>query len=170
MATLPVEVGDTETVVRAIKSPFHFKNSKSKTSLSKVAFQPRRGKREVSVIRQLMGDDFCKDQAVAIAASDPNSTYEGLAPALVRAIRAANADVVDARDDFCGHAHLISPEERPRDDGDPPDPEVIESLDEFYKAMIALFVWYADPSPTALGWSGPQLRISGSTQNSASAE
>lgn len=162
MAQLPVEVRDTETVVRVIKSPYHFRNHKTKTRLSKAAFQPRKGKREISVIRQILGDDFCKDKSVAIASKDPNSEYEGLAPALVRAIRAANGDVIDAREDYCGHAHLISPEERPRDDGDPPDPQVMEKLDEFYNAMIELFAWYADPSPESPGWTGPPLRIHGS--------
>jgi hypothetical protein len=57
---LPKEIANDETIVRAILTPWHYKNGKIK----KQALKPQTGKSDLSVMRQRMGDDFCKDKAV----------------------------------------------------------------------------------------------------------
>src|SRR5262245_20993778 len=55
---IPVEIDDAETIVRAIVAPSHYKKGKVATA----AFRPPIGKSAISVMRQLMGDDFCKNK------------------------------------------------------------------------------------------------------------
>ena len=84
-SALPVPIDAGETIVRAVKTPAHYKNGKVATAV----FRPRAQESSVSVMRQLMGDDFCKTKGVEIG----GGTYVGLltikAAAVSRAIAAA---------------------------------------------------------------------------------
>jgi len=99
---LPIEISNSEDIVRGIKTPHHVKKT---GGLRAAAFRPPKGENRVSVIRLLMGENFCRDKAKEICGSD----YIGRATLNVGAIRQKNreVDVVDYRADFLGHAHMV---------------------------------------------------------------
>src|SRR5262245_12619151 len=71
---LPIAIDDAETIVRAIMAPSHYKKGKVATA----AFRPPIGKSAISVMRQLMGDNFCKNKGADIAKSPltrPSSVF-----------------------------------------------------------------------------------------------
>ena len=94
MCNLPIEIADSEKVVRAIMSPYHFNNN---GHLRPAAFRSEPGTDNVSVIRQTyMGSDFCKAKAKEIAAASPGKTYMGLAVLIASQIRDVGAKVIDS--------------------------------------------------------------------------
>jgi len=93
---LPPEVAEDEKLVRAIKVPYHYDARKGR--LKPAAFRPPRGTSLVSVIRLLMGADFCKNKSVEIAGPE----YLGLGVMVSAEARAAGAAVDDAAEDFVG--------------------------------------------------------------------
>lgn len=109
-----------------------------------------------------MGDDFCKDKAVALisastAAKPP--VYVGLASGRASDIRAIGAEVVDDPVDFIGHAHIVSPVPHlAQVQGAVIAAEDLERQDRYYDALLEHFVYYPDPSPVVAGWAGPPLR------------
>ena len=70
----PIAIDDSETIVRAIVAPAHHNKGKIATAV----FRPRRGETSLSVMRQLMGDDFCKAKGVEIGEASPSQHYVGL--------------------------------------------------------------------------------------------
>ena len=65
MCEIPIDIDDTEVIVRAIFEPYHVKKGKLKLQ----AFKSPAGKDEVSVIRHTyMGTAFCKCKAKEIEA------------------------------------------------------------------------------------------------------
>lgn len=106
MHCLPIEIESDEKVVRAIGS-HHLKRD---GSLKYQAFMPPSDDTTVSVIRQLMGNDFCKDKAVCIL----DNRYRGLAVVPAGTVRALGLDVLDDRVEYYGHANI--------DYGSPPPP------------------------------------------------
>jgi hypothetical protein len=159
--SLPTEVDDSETIVRVIKSPFH--TTGSKKALRKQAFHPPRGGKEVSVIRQMMTDDFCKNKAVEIIEEErarggsPQPAYQGLAAGSVGFVRGLDATVDDYPTDFIGHAHVSLPEAAETEE--PPSPQVLAALDQYYTQMVEHFCFYKDPAPDVQNWSGPSLFV-----------
>src|SRR5437899_8335550 len=93
-AELPIAIEDGETIVRAIVSPAHYRNGK----LATAAFRPPPGKSALSVMRQLMGDDFCKAKGVEIGNGSPGQKYVGLLAIKAASIREAGSSVTDSRD------------------------------------------------------------------------
>ena len=91
---LPVEIQDSETIVRATKTPHHV--NKNQTRLRPSAFRPPPGETTISVMRQLMGDDFCKNKGVEICGEE----YIGLATITAIEIRCRGSLVLDHRVDF----------------------------------------------------------------------
>ncbi|RUR01416.1 hypothetical protein ELQ94_07925 [Labedella endophytica] len=152
MAPLDPKVDDSETLVRVIKSPFHLKGKK----LKKQAFQPPRTKQDLSVIRQVMGDDFCKNKGVELLAQATNAKYQGLATGLTMDVRRLSAKVIDYPQDFMGHAHIVSFAAHSPDE--PHSPEVMEKLDNYYAKMVEHFLYHPDPKPEVAGWYGPSLK------------
>lgn len=148
---LSAEIADGESIVRAVKSPFHLK---SKTKLKRQAFHPPSGKNVISVMRQLMGDDFCKDKGV-IVAQGPNAKYVGLAAGRADLIRAAGVELVDFPADFPGHAHIEYPFFR--EPGEATNSRDAEKQNEIYDKLLSVMVYYPDPAPESPGWSGPPL-------------
>src|SRR3990172_11119887 len=105
MCNLPVEIADSEKIVRAIMYPSHV--DKSKGTLNSRAFRPRPCTDQISVIRQThMGTDFCRSKGKEIAIKATHSTYVGLAVLTANQIRGVGAEVSDSRQEFCGHAHV----------------------------------------------------------------
>lgn len=105
MRCFPIDVEPDEKIVRAIGDQ-HLKNGRLKYQ----AFMPPSNNTNISVIRQLMGDDFCKDKAVSIL----KHRYRGLAVMITKDATALGLKVVDDRNDFYGHALI--------DYGSPPPP------------------------------------------------
>src|SRR5258708_28691949 len=102
-ADLPVEIADSETIARAIISPHHVRGNGQPRA---AAFRPKAGESAISVIRQMMGDDFCKDKGVEIGALSKNGAYVGLLVLLSASIRAHSSEVRDSRNQYFGHADL----------------------------------------------------------------
>ncbi len=96
---LPVLVEDAENIVRAVKTPYHIKKGK----LLGNAFRPPKGVRAVSVIRELMGLDFCELKGREIC----GDSFIGMAIVNVGGLRGlGDIDVTDERAEFLGHAHI----------------------------------------------------------------
>lgn len=150
---LPIEIGDEEFLVRVIKSPYHV--NRSGTALKKSAFFPPAGSRELSVIRQEMGDDFCKDKGVEIVSHEDTAAYVGLAAGRCGLVRGPSCEVVDYRKDFLGHAHLVFEAARARDEPLPAD--VTARLNNVFDALVTIFNFHIDKAPTTSGWPGPPL-------------
>lgn len=146
---MPPEVAEDEKLVRAIKVPYHYDVRKGR--LKPAAFRPPRGTSLVSVIRLLMGADFCKNKSVEIAGSE----YLGLGVLVAAEARAAGAAVDDAVEDFIGHAHIdvgivLLPDE-------PLSPQINERLQSRLLALCRCTRFELDPAPQSPGWSGPEL-------------
>jgi hypothetical protein len=152
---LPVAIDDAETIVRAIVAPSHYRNGKVATA----AFRPPVGRSAISVMRQLMGDNFCKDKAVEIAKASPRQTYVGLLTITAASIREKGSYVIDSRDEWLGHAHL--------DHGFPSAPanepgsaEEFERMTARCQALRDASLFHVDEIPEVPGWGGPALKIS----------
>lgn len=135
--------------MRAIKVPSHFDTKKQR--LKPAAFRPAPGTSAVSVIRHVMGSDFCKDKSVEIAGSQ----YIGLGCLVAAAARAAGSSVVDAQEDFIGHAHIDHGVLIPNDE---PLPAVAnERLISRLRMIVAATTFHEDPAPDRPGWAGAQI-------------
>jgi len=153
-AELPIAIDDDETIVRAILTPWHINK---KGDVKWQALKPQAEKSDLSVMRQRMGDGFCKDKAVDIGNGVPKNEYHGLLTVRADSIRKHNAQVTDSRDQFLGHADLdyqiVVPANDPPLEGD------YKTLVDRIRSLLALTVFHRDPAPNAAGWSGPALRL-----------
>lgn len=153
-AYLTHEVDSAETVVRAIKSPFHVKKG---TQLRRAAFMPPRGRRDLSVIRLRAGAGHCKDMGKR-AVSGPDAQYRGLASGGVGYLLSIGAGVDCDQIPFVGHANIILPEVfLSSATEEPPPPEDLEERDNVLKLLLNHFRYFPDPDPEGQGWSGPPL-------------
>lgn len=119
-----------------------------------------------------MGDDFCKDQGKKVVEGDAVSSepehqaapsaapaspsFAGLLSVPSGHIRGCGSAVADAREDFCGHAHIDHAVKMPPR-GVPVPPELLDVLRERCKRIIKGGVYYSDPTPDQPGWRGPPL-------------
>jgi hypothetical protein len=152
VTTLSSTVADSETIVRALKTPAHFDLKKGK--LKAAAFRPPVGKSVISVMRQLIGDDLCKDHSVHICGVH----YLGLAALTAVTIRQTDSQVFDAPEDFYGHAHIDHGFPSP----DPHEPALAvenERATLRYRFLAAASKYQVDPTPASKGWSGDSLKI-----------
>jgi hypothetical protein len=149
---LPEDIHDTETIVRAVKTPHHV--NKSQTRIRPAAFRPQVGQSVLSVMRQTMGDDFCKDKGVAICGHD----YVGLATITAIEIRRRSSRVFDYRLDFLGHAH-IDHELPPIQRGEPPPSDLLAIYDERCESLAKGAVFHKDPAPGVPSWAGEPLKL-----------
>lgn len=150
MCLLPLEVSDDERLVRAIGTPQHYDAKKGK--LKPAAFRPKEDVCAISVIRQIMGDNFCKDKGVEIV----GMSYLGLAVISSERVREIGSSVYDHRVDFCGHAHIDHGVPAPPKN-DPLSSEVNATMYLRWKALSDACIFHVDEKPSALGWSGPPL-------------
>jgi hypothetical protein len=143
------EIEDSEKLVRTIKTPWHL----NKRGVPRPAsLRPGPEVSAVSVIRHLMGDDFCKDQSVRIA----GPSYIGLLVLSSGGVRATGTTAYDHRADFCGHAHIDHGMTMPAR-GVPLPPEVEERLQERCEAILKCGSYHLDPLPQEPGWKGHAL-------------
>lgn len=148
ICVLPIVVANEETLVRVIKDPMHL-NKKNKSVLEKAAFRSKSGRDDVSVMRfTYMGIDACHAKALEMFVNSETVSYAGLAALKAHHVRAADSNVVDSRELFCGHADIVhgfvlQPNE-------PLSPERSMRLDEITRA--AEFHRISDPKSEH--WSG----------------
>lgn len=154
---LPIDIHASETIVRATKTPHHV--NANKTRLRPAAFRPKVGSAVVSVMRQPMGDDFCKDKAVHIC----GAAYLGLSVITASEIRSAGALITDDRDEWLGHAH-IDHQLPPVQKDEPLPAEQKQRLDDRCKALADACVLHTDPAPSVPGWSGSPLQLASPLQ------
>lgn len=148
---LPPHIADEEKIVRAVKTPHHVKNGKLKPA----AYRPTVGETELSCMRQLIGDDVCKNKAVEICGGSENG-YVGLSAVEARAVRAVGSEVIDKPEDFPGHAHMVHPFPAPSANN-PAQAKENEAAVMHYRAIANAAMFYEDPNPDALGWLGPPM-------------
>jgi hypothetical protein len=105
-------------------------------------------------MRQLIGDQRCRKNALAIAGNN----YKGLAVGTLEQTMLSGArEVVDSPEgNFPGHADVISIAPNPLDE-DPHPPEVMKQLVDYYDAMVKHFTYFEDPDRKADRWTGPSL-------------
>jgi hypothetical protein len=145
---MPDVIPNDEILVRGVKKDWLNKRGE----LQYGAFRPSAGKTLVSVIRGIMGNDFCKDKSKEIH----GEKYIGLSVLSAGEVRSFDINVDDAPDDFEGHAHIdhINP---PLPNHEALAPEVNAVLNERCKAMAKAARFHVDPAPEAGGWKGPVL-------------
>jgi len=155
MCDLPAEIAPSEKIVRAVIFPYHF--DKKKQKYTHRAFRPAPGTDRLSVIRQThMGSDFCKAKGREIAAGGgENKRYTGLAVLTAEQIRSVGIGLEDAREDYCGHAHIRFGIVVERNE--PPDSTTNKRLTELTQSVFKLAVYREDPAPDATMWTGPEL-------------
>lgn len=122
---VPIPIAGEERIVRAIMVPAHLDK---KGRLKRAAFRPAPDTDMVSVMRaDYLTETECKVHAKH--AANPNAKYIGFAKIVANDIRECGSEVVDAREDFLGHAHVChgipSP---PR--GEPLAPEILKALED----------------------------------------
>lgn len=140
-------VKDDELIIRSLR-----KGWVKKGKLQYGAFRPPAEVTMVSVLSGLMGDDFCKSKSKDICQED----YVGMASLLASEIRALEADVVDAPEDFEGHLHIdhIDPA---IPSGNPLAPVLNKALNDRCKALATRARLNLDLDPDHPKWTGPAL-------------
>jgi hypothetical protein len=153
MNDIPLLVANVERVVRGICTPFHVSSS---GKLKPEAFEAPADSDAVSVIRHdYVGVDFCKLHAQKLSRPDQSKKYSGLAVIRAGAVRACEADVVDSRSVFLGHADIKHGHKRSA--LDPPAPEIVKMLKDRCKALAKVAVFFSDPDPDGSKWTGLPL-------------
>lgn len=148
---LPLEISNDERIGRAIKVPAHYDNRKRR--LKTAAFRPAPETNLVSVMR---GTYLSVDQCKALAkAASKQAEYLGLAQIGSGEVRECGPELVDARDEFWGHAHIVHEVTPPR--GEPLPPEVQARFDATLRCLRDKATFYPDPDPAAENWSGEAL-------------
>ncbi len=100
-----------------------------------------------------LGSDACKARALAVKPRMADIVYKGFAVLVVRDVRDTGSEVIDSREEFCGHAHIahglpLIPE------GDPLHAEAKVRLDERLRQLKDRSRTLIDPDPTREDWSG----------------
>lgn len=141
-------IADEEEIVRSVN-----RHWVKKGKLQYSAFRPSTGKTLISVIAASEGADYCKNKSVEIHKQD----YLGLAVLQAGEVRALGALVVDAPDDFRGHAHIdhVNPPVPPSPD--PLDPAPNREINDRCKALARQARYFEDSDSTSQLWPGPTL-------------
>jgi hypothetical protein len=106
MQPWPIDIDDSEEIVRGIFSPYHINKN---GTLKLQAFQPSHGTDEVSVMRlNWMGLDLCKRKAKEMERlnAKPPKTLITLACLSTEKVRKGGLEVLDSRKHFDGHADI----------------------------------------------------------------
>lgn len=151
---IPVEIADGECIIRAICSPYHYKNA---TLLPK-AFDPPYERDDVSVMRgEYLSPHTCKEKGKALRNPAVKKEYVGLVVLRAQSIREAGAEVVDSRHIYCGHADILHGERFKFPREEPADSPLRYELRERNKALVEASIVHLDPDPTGVGWNGAPL-------------
>jgi hypothetical protein len=153
--SLPFEISDSETIVRVVKHGYH---TNQNGKLTWHVFKPKAGENEVSVIRQLLGNDNCKSAGVRICSNENPSKYIGFAAILAKSIRDAGSEVVDSRDEFLGHAdlrHNIAPLQ----DDEPSDGDATRKIRDRCKKLFESTKFTKDTEVDNPKWVASDLKL-----------
>ena len=140
---LTPHIDNEECLVRIIKIPSHWDRKRKR--LKTAAFKPKPGRSAISVIRQRMGDDFCKSKAM----SAPQ--YFGLGVLRAAEVRRAECDLFDRPEDYVGHAEIEFGFVNPIADT-PESLEVVERLNDICRDLVKVTQVFEDSRPTEPGW------------------
>jgi hypothetical protein len=151
-------IPDNENVVRGICTPYHY--NEKKDLLKRGAFRQKDPTRGISVYRTLiLSPQNCKERAKGLSVGDKK--YIGLARTSAGAVRSAEAEIADSREDmFYGHADVFimrSVDGYVHEAGEPPPPEVSELVDRRIDIILAATVFFKDQQPDSEDWHGPDL-------------
>jgi hypothetical protein len=147
MNDIPIEIDDSELIVRGICNPFHFDR---RGRLAWAAFWPPPARRDVSVIRATYtGADFCKQQAKLLTTSQKK--YVGLAFLSAKSVKVSGADIEDSRSEFLGHADILLSEPAPQR-GETYPSEKLEKLRNISKAICRFAKYIEDVDPEGDEW------------------
>lgn len=150
MRDLPVEIGDAEKIIRAIKVPSHV--NPGSTRLKPAAFRSKPGTDEVSVMRHdFLGTENCRAKAKAIG----KEAYTGMAVVKVSKVRECGSSVIDSHKEFWGHAHISHGIVVERDE--PPRSALNMQLTERCRAIAKAATYHVDPAPNSEKWLGASL-------------
>ncbi len=151
MCDVPVPVADEERVIRGICTPYHVDSS---GKLKPQAFEAPYENDKLSVMRgEYLSAHECKRRAQLL--TRPGKLYRGVAVLRVRRVRAIGPDVVDSRAIYLGHADIVLPHKRPKQE--PPGAGIVKLLRDQGKALAKTASYYADPNPEGQTWDGPAL-------------
>lgn len=145
---LPSLIDDEECLVRIIKVPSHW--DEKKKLLKTAAFKPKVGTSATSVVRQKMGDDFCKQKAMNM----PN--YVGLAVLRASTVRRLECEVYNKPEDYIGHAEIDFGFSRPLPDT-PESVEVLDRLNDLCRSLAKSAQMFKDSCPNVVGWRDGDL-------------
>lgn len=147
IANLRKEIDPNEVLIRSLSSDVVKKGRPHWR-----VFRPPVGEPMTSVMRALMGGDFCKNKSKEIA----RDRYIGMAAITVSQVLDTDAKVHDAQNEYPGHAHIdhIDP---PVLANDPSEPDQNIKLNNRCKTLAGLARVYLDPAPEVAGWQGPEL-------------
>lgn len=153
MTEIPLDIADTERLVRGICSPYHIS---SNGRLKPAAFDAPAEMDEVSVVRhEYVGADDCKRHGKTLTNEAEGKLYKGLAVICARSVRLHGAAVVDSRTIFMGHADIKHGHRKSR--LEPPAPEVVALLNQRNKELAKAAHYFADPDPHGGDWTGEAL-------------
>jgi hypothetical protein len=131
---MPEHMPDDEPVVRSVR-----KGWVKKGVLLYNAYRPSANRTLISVLRGSFGVDWCQAKSMLLT----NADYAGIAVHRVQQIRDLGILVVDAPEDFEGHAHIdhIDP---PLPPNDPLSPEVNKVLNDRCKELARIADYHPD--------------------------
>lgn len=143
---LPDVVGDEEIIVRALKTPAHYDSKKNR--LKPAAFRAPPGGTVISVARSLVGIGVCKSNVTR------GPDYIGFGAIRAHSIRRYGSTVVDAPEDYYGHAHVEHPSPAPARDEPQESAANLEYVSRL-RNLISATRTYIDERRDEEGWGGP---------------
>lgn len=152
---VPKLVDQDEVIVRAVIYPMHLKTLDS-SNLKPSLFRPKVGTDEISVMRRgYMTDDLCKRRA-KILHFPPDYRFTGFAVFRASCVANANAEIVDSRCEYLGHADIkYGVKALPRDEPVPAATNI--KLDRMVNYILDNASYVHDGDPDAMRWAGPNL-------------
>jgi hypothetical protein len=142
---VPLDVAEDERIIRAIYSPYHVDKH---NRLKHQAYDPTPGTDEISTMRlEHMGAPFCRVKAKSI--ENPKKVLAGLAVLKVATVVSKGMQVVDSRQQYCGHAdiRLLIAEIANRQKGEPLSPVVGKHFRDLKEQLLKSSTFFSDPNP-----------------------
>ena len=154
MTSFPLEIDDDEVIVRGICYPYHVSDG---GKLKREAFEPPRGKNDVSVMRHdWIGTEVCRNRARSLAKNE--KIYFGMAVLEASQIRSIDeVDIVDSRDQFEGHADIMFAGPTKDVSSEPLPASIQHPFKKKSKRLADSAKFFKDPNPDSDTWQGDPL-------------